>query len=39
MIFDIHIHIESLILTLFENVAKLGKASRDAYNQGGWLIL
>ena len=30
---------ESPILALFDNAAKLGKASKDAYNRGGWLIL
>ena len=34
IIFDI----ESPIFRLFHKVAKLGKASWDAYNQGGWLI-
>ena len=33
------IQLESPILALRDEVAKLGKASRDAYNQGGWLIL
>ena len=35
MIFDL----ESTILALRNEAAKLGKASRDAYNRGGWLIL
>ena len=39
MIFDIEIHIESPILALCNGAAKLGKASREAYKQGGWLIL
>ena len=30
---------ESQILVLFDKVAKLGKASRNAYDKGGWLIL
>ena len=33
------IHFESQILSLFDKAAKLGKASGDAYNGGGWLIL
>ena len=32
------IHFESPIFALFDKVVKLGKASWDAYNQGGWLI-
>jgi hypothetical protein len=32
------IHFESQILTLFDKASKLGKASRDAYNPGGWVI-
>ena len=32
------IHFESPIFTLCNKLAKLGKASRDAYNQEGWLI-
>ena len=32
-------HFESPILALRHKAAKLGKASRDAYNRGGWLIL
>ena len=35
MIFDF----ESPIFALFAELAKLGKASQDAYNLGGWLIL
>ena len=31
------IHFESPIFALCDKVAKLGKASWDAYNQGGWL--
>ena len=33
------IHFENPILALCDEVAKLGKASTDAYNPGGWLIL
>ena len=39
MIFDIEIHFESPIFALWAELAKLGKASQDAYNPGGWLIL
>ena len=39
MIFDIKIHFESPIFALFNELAKLGKASQDAYNSGGWQIL
>ena len=30
---------ESPIFALFAELAKLGKASQDAYNPGRWLIL
>ena len=33
------IHFESPIFALCAELAKLGKASQDAYNPGGWLIL
>ena len=33
------IHFESPIFASFNKLAKLGKASQDAYNQGKWLIL
>jgi hypothetical protein len=33
------IHFESPILALCDELAKLGKASQDAYNPGLWLIL
>ena len=33
------IHFESQILALFDEAYKLGKASNDAYNHEGWLIL
>ena len=39
MIFDIEIHFERPILALCNGAAKLGKASRDAYNWEEWLIL
>ena len=39
MIFDIEFHFESQIFALCDELAKLGKASQDAYNLGGWLIL
>jgi hypothetical protein len=39
MIFYIEIHFESPMLVLRDGAAKLGKASWDAYKQGGWLIL
>jgi hypothetical protein len=40
MIFDIEkIHFEIPIFALCAELAKLGKASKDAYNPGGWLIL
>jgi hypothetical protein len=39
MIFRWNIHFESSILALFDKGAKLGKASRDNCNWGGWLIL
>jgi hypothetical protein len=32
------IHFESPISALCDEVAKLGKASLDAYNRGGWII-
>jgi hypothetical protein len=31
------IHFESPILALRDKAEKVGKASRDAYNRGGWL--
>ena len=31
-------HFESPILALHDKAAKLGKASQEAYNRGGWLI-
>ena len=33
------IHFESPIFALRDKAAKVGKASRDAYNRGGWLNL
>ena len=39
MIFDIENHFESPTLALCNKAAKLDKASQDAYNWGGWLIL
>ena len=33
------IHFESPILALYAELGKLSKASQDAYNPGGWLIL
>ena len=40
MIFDIKNSLwKSNFLTFFEELAKLGKASQDAYNPGLWLIL
>ena len=33
------IHFESQIFALCNELAKLGKASQDDYNLGGWLIL
>ena len=33
------IHFESPIFALCAELPKLGKASQDAYNLGGWLIL
>jgi hypothetical protein len=33
------IYFESPIFSLCDELAKLGKASQDAYNPGGWLIL
>ena len=38
MIFD-KIHFESPIFAVCDKLAKLGKASQDAYNPGKWLIL
>ena len=39
LIFDIEIHFESPILAICNGAEKLGKASREAYKQGEWLIL
>ena len=39
MIFEHSIHFESSIFALCDKLTKLGKASQDAYNPGGWLIL
>ena len=39
MIFDIQNALSSPILALPDKAVKLGKASKDAYNWGGWLIL
>jgi hypothetical protein len=33
------IRFDSPIFALCDKLAKLGKASQDAYNRGGWLIL
>ena len=33
------IHFEGPIFTICDELAKLGKASYDAFNLGGWLIL
>jgi hypothetical protein len=39
MIFDIENSFESPIFALCAELAKLGKASQNAHNPGGWLIL
>ena len=39
MTFDIENSLESPISALYDELVKLGKASQDAYNLGGWLIL
>ena len=39
MIFDIKIHFESPISAVCDELAKLGRASQDAYNPELWLIL
>ena len=39
MIFDIENSLEIPIFALSDELAKLGKAFQDTYNQGGWLIL
>ena len=37
MIFDVENSLWKSIFAIREKMAKLGKASWDAYNQGGWL--
>jgi hypothetical protein len=39
MILTKKIHFESPIFALCAKLAKLGQASQDSYNPGGWLVL